>query len=148
MLDSFSLAMSQLPERGMLRILAASLAWTLALFALAWFGAIREIRRLMAGAGDYGTVFAVGGAILLMPALVVLLEAAVAALVESGLAPYWSALAIGGGCFIIGLILLLIGVRWLRAGKFIPDKTINQLQRDAATARSQVRIDDVEKRAA
>jgi hypothetical protein len=90
----------------------------------------------------------VGGAILLMPALVVLLEAAVAALVESGLAPYWSALAIGGGCFIIGLILLLIGVRWLRAGKFIPDKTINQLQRDAATARSQMRIDDVEKRAA
>jgi hypothetical protein len=90
----------------------------------------------------------VGGAILLMPALVVLLEAAVAALVESGLAPYWSALAIGGGCFIIGLILLLIGVRWLRAGKFIPDKTIHQLQRDAATARSQVRTDDVEKRAA
>jgi Putative Actinobacterial Holin-X, holin superfamily III len=90
----------------------------------------------------------VGGAILLMPALVVLLDAAVAALVESGLAPYWSALAIGGGCFIIGLILLLIGVRWLRAGKFIPDKTIHQLQRDAATARSQVRIDDVEKRAA
>jgi Putative Actinobacterial Holin-X, holin superfamily III len=90
----------------------------------------------------------VGGAILLMPALVVLLEAAVAALVESGLAPYWSALAIGGACFLIGLILLLIGVRWLRAGKFIPDKTIHQLQRDAATARSQVRIDDVEKRAA
>lgn len=90
----------------------------------------------------------VGGAILLMPALVVLLEAAVAALVESGLAPYWSALAIGGGCFILGLILLLIGVRWLRAGKFIPDKTIHQLQRDAATARSQVRTDDVEKRAA
>jgi hypothetical protein len=90
----------------------------------------------------------VGGAILLMPALVILLEAAVAALVESGLAPYWSALAIGGGCFIIGLILLLIGVKWLSAGKFIPDKTIHQLQRDAATARSQVRTDDVEKRAA
>lgn len=90
----------------------------------------------------------VGGAILLMPALVVLLEAAVAALVESGLAPYWSALAIGGACFIIGLILLLIGVRWLRAGRLIPDKTIQQLQRDAAAARSQVRIDHVEKRAA
>ena len=90
----------------------------------------------------------VGGAILLMPALVVLLEAAVAALVESGLAPYWSALAIGGGCFIIGLLLLLIGVRWLRAGGLIPDKTIYQLQRDAAAARSQVRIDHVEKRAA
>jgi Putative Actinobacterial Holin-X, holin superfamily III len=90
----------------------------------------------------------VGGAILLMPALVVLLEAAVAALVESGLAPYWSALAIGGGCFIIGLILLLIGLRWLRAGRLIPDKTLYQLQRDAATARNQVRTGYVEERAA
>jgi len=90
----------------------------------------------------------VGGAILLMPALVVLLEAAVAALVENGFAPYWSALVVGGACFVLGLILLLIGVRWLRAGKLIPDKTIHQLQRDAATARSQVRTDHVEKRAA
>ncbi len=90
----------------------------------------------------------VGGAILLMPALVVLLEAAVAALVDNGIAPYWSALIVGGACFVLGLILLLIGVSWLRAGKLIPDKTIHQLQRDAATARSQVRTDHVEKRAA
>jgi hypothetical protein len=90
----------------------------------------------------------VGGAILLMPALVVLLEAAVAALVDNGIAPYWAALIVGGACFVLGLILLLIGVSWLRAGKLVPDKTIHQLQRDAATARSQVRTGDVEKRAA
>jgi hypothetical protein len=90
----------------------------------------------------------VGGAILLMPALVVLLEAAVAALVDNGIAPYWAALIVGGACFVLGLILLLIGVSWLRAGKLVPDKTIQQLQRDAATARSQVRTDHVEKRAA
>ena len=90
----------------------------------------------------------VGGAILLMPALVVLLEAAVAALVDNGIAPYWAALIVGGACFVLGLILLLIGVSWLRAGRLVPDKTIHQLQRDAATARSQVRTDDVEKRAA
>ena len=90
----------------------------------------------------------VGGAILLMPALVVLLEAAVAALVDNGIAPYWSALMVGGACFVLGLILLLIGVSRLRAGKFVPDKTIHQLQRDAATARSQVRTDHVEQRAA
>jgi hypothetical protein len=90
----------------------------------------------------------VGGAILLMPALVVLLEAAVAALVDSGFAPYWSALIVGGACFVLGLILLLIGVSWLKAGKLMPDKTIHQLQRDAATARSQVRTDHVENRAA
>jgi len=90
----------------------------------------------------------VGGAILLMPALVVLLEAAVAALVDNGIAPYWAALMVGGACFVLGLILLLIGVSWLRAGKLVPDKTIHQLQHDAATARSQVRTDHVEKRAA
>ena len=90
----------------------------------------------------------VGGAILLMPALVVLLEAAVAALVDNGIAPYWAALVVGGACFLLGLILLLIGVSWIRAGRLVPDKTIHQLQRDAATARSQVRTDHVEKRAA
>jgi hypothetical protein len=90
----------------------------------------------------------VGGAILLMPALVVLLEAAVAALVDNGIAPYWSALIVGGACLLLGLILLLTGVSWLRAGRLVPGKTIYQLQRDAATARSQVRPDYVEKRAA
>jgi Putative Actinobacterial Holin-X, holin superfamily III len=90
----------------------------------------------------------VGGAILLMPALVVLLEAAVAALVDNGVAPYWAALAVGGACLIVGLILFLTGVSWLKAGRLVPDKTITQLQRDAATARNQVRTDYVEKRAA
>jgi hypothetical protein len=90
----------------------------------------------------------VGGAILLMPALVVLLEAAVAALVDNGIAPYWAALIVGGACLLLGLILLLIGVSRLRAGRLVPDKTIQQLQRDAATARSQVRSDHVDKRAA
>jgi len=90
----------------------------------------------------------VGGAILLMPALVVLLEAAVAALVDNGIAPYRAALLVGGACLVLGLILLLIGVSWLRSGRLMPDKTIHQLQRDAATARSQVRTDHVGKRAA
>ena len=90
----------------------------------------------------------VGGAILLMPALVVLLEAAVGALVDNGIAPYWAALIVGGACLLLGLILLLTGVSWLRAGRLVPGKTIYQLQRDAATARSQVRPDYVEKRAA
>jgi hypothetical protein len=90
----------------------------------------------------------VGGAILLMPALVVLLEAAVAALVDNGIAPYWAALIVGGACLLLGLILLLIGVSWLRAGRLVPNKTIHQLQSDAATARSHVRTDHVEKRAA
>ena len=90
----------------------------------------------------------VGGAILAMPALVVLLEAAVAALVESGMAPYWAALLVGGICLALGIILLLVGANWLRIGNLIPDKTLQQLQYDANAARNQVRTSDVEKRAA
>lgn len=99
-----------------------------------------EISEKMTHVGT-GLGLIVGGAILLMPALVVLLEAAVAALVENGYAPYWSALIVGGACLVLGLILLLIGMSWLKAARLIPDKTLYQLQRDAATARNQVRTD-------
>jgi Putative Actinobacterial Holin-X, holin superfamily III len=88
-----------------------------------------------------------GGAILAMPALVVLLEAAVAALAENGMAPYWAALFVGGACLLLGIILLLTGANWLKAGNLIPNKTLQQLQHDANAARNQVRSSYVEKRA-
>jgi Putative Actinobacterial Holin-X, holin superfamily III len=90
----------------------------------------------------------VAGAILAMPALVVLLEAAVAGLVESGMAPYWAAFLIGGLCLLLGIIFLLVGASRLRARNLVPDKTLQQLQRDADAARNQVRTSHVEKRAA
>ncbi len=88
-----------------------------------------------------------GGAVLAMPALVVLLEAAVAALAENGMAPYWAALLVGGACLLLGIILLLTGANWLRAGNLIPHRTLQQLQHDANAARNQVRSSYVEKRA-
>jgi hypothetical protein len=93
----------------------------------------------------------VGGAVLAMPALVILLEAAVAALAENGWAPYWAALLVGGLSLLLGLILLSMGANWLRAGNLIPSRTLQQLQLDANAARNashQVRANDVEKRAA
>jgi hypothetical protein len=93
----------------------------------------------------------VGGAVLAMPALVILLEAAVAALVENGWAPYWAALLIGGLSLLLGLMLLSMGANWLQAGNLIPNRTLQQLQYDANAARNashQVRANDVEKRAA
>jgi hypothetical protein len=55
-----------------------------------------------------------------------------------GLAPYWSALAIGGGLLIIGLILMLVGISRLKAKNLVPSKTIHQLKEDAALAKRQV----------
>ncbi len=95
-----------------------------------------------------GLVLIIIGAVLLMPALVILLQAAVAALTRAGLAPYWSALIVGGVVLVLGLILLMVGVGRLKAKNLLPEKTINQLQEDASVAKRQVRPDDGYQRAA
>jgi hypothetical protein len=84
----------------------------------------------------------VGGAVLLIPALVILLQAAVAGLVATGLAVGWASLIVGGVVLVIGLLLLAIGVNRLKTARLVPDKTLEQLQRDAAVAVQQVRNDD------
>jgi hypothetical protein len=91
----------------------------------------------------------VGGAVLLIPALVVLLEAAISGLQERGFAAPLAASIVGGSVLVIGLILLFVGVSRLKAKSLVPDKTIQQLQRDASMARNQMRnSDDGVKRAA
>jgi hypothetical protein len=109
-----------------------------------------EMSEKMSNMGT-GIGLLVGGAILAMPALVLLLEAAVSALVESGWAPYWASLLVGGLSLLLGLLLLSLGANWLRAGNLVPNRTLQQLQYDANAARNashQVRADYVEKRAA
>src|SRR3982751_153813 len=52
----------------------------------------------------------VGAAVLLIPALVILLQAGVAALTENyGLASYWSSLIVGGATLIVGVVMASIG---------------------------------------
>ena len=97
-----------------------------------------EINEKITQAGS-GVGMIVAGAVLLIPALVVLLQAAVAALIDQGFEPYVSALIVGGAAFLIGFIVALIGVNQLKVKKLTPDKTIKQLQSDAAFARNQVR---------
>jgi Putative Actinobacterial Holin-X, holin superfamily III len=88
-----------------------------------------------------GLAMVVFGAVLLIPALVVLLEAGVAALDRTGFAPYWSALIVGGGALLLGLIVMMIGLGRLKAERLMPRKTIEQLQQDASTVKQQMRND-------
>jgi hypothetical protein len=81
-------------------------------------------------------------AVLLIPALVVLLMAAVYGLESTGLAPYWSALAIGGGALIVGGILLLVGMSRLKPGNLVPRKAIHQVEEDVAMAKRQVNAEE------
>jgi uncharacterized membrane protein YqjE len=90
----------------------------------------------------------VGGAVLLIPALVILLQAAVAALEQNGMRPAEAAGIIGGVALLLGIILIAVGISRLRAKNLMPNKTIQQLQQDAAAAKQQMRHDYDRQRAA
>jgi uncharacterized membrane protein YqjE len=90
----------------------------------------------------------VGGAVLLIPALVILLEAAVAALEQNGMLPAAAAGIVGGCALVLGFILVAIGLSRLRMKNLIPNKTIQQLQHDSAVAKQQMRHDNDLQRAA
>src|SRR5262249_17518001 len=85
-----------------------------------------------------GLGLVVGGSILLTPALVILLQAAVSALITSKIVDEpWAPLIVGGVVFIIGLILLLVGMSRLKAGALMPNRTIQQIQNDVRVVRQQ-----------
>jgi hypothetical protein len=75
------------------------------------------------------------GAMLLIPAVVFLLQAAVMGLIDSGVDSTAAALIVGGAIFLIGMVLGLIGWSRVNAGAMVPDKTIGQLKRDAQVPR-------------
>ena len=96
-----------------------------------------------------GLGLVIGGAVLLIPALVILLQAGVAALTAAyGLASYWSALIVGGGVLILGIILLLVGTSRLKLESIMPSRTVHQLQQDASVAKQKARQENEPRRAA
>lgn len=94
-----------------------------------------------------GVGLVVAGAVFLMPALVILLQAGVAALVKVVPEP-WTSLIVGGGALLLGLLIALIGVSLLKAKNLTPEHTIHQLRRDAAVAKQQMRESNENQRAA
>ncbi len=75
------------------------------------------------------------GAVLLIPALVILMQAGIMGLIDNGADPTIAALLIGGGVFLIGMVLGLIGWSWVKPTSLVPEKTVDQLRRDAQVPR-------------
>jgi membrane protein implicated in regulation of membrane protease activity len=88
-----------------------------------------------AGRALTGMAMILLGAILLIPALVILLQAAIAGLVQNGMTPAAAALIVGGAALVLGMVLALVGWSWAKPTALVPDKTIDQLRRDAAVPR-------------
>jgi amino acid transporter len=75
------------------------------------------------------------GSMLLIPALVILLQAAIMGLIQNGTDPTLAAIIVGGGIFVIGMVLGLIGWSRVNVAALVPDRTIDQLKRDAQVPR-------------
>ena len=91
-----------------------------------------------------GIAMAGAAAVLLLPSLVILMMAGVYGISEATDWPLWaSALVVGGGFTLIGLILLAVGASRLKARALMPTKTFSNLQEDAALAKRQIQTEPV-----
>ena len=86
-----------------------------------------------------GIGYVAGAAILCVPVLVMLLLALALWLVALGLSPPLAHLAAAGCGVIVGAILALIGANYLKPDNLKPRVTIQQVQRDVATAKELAR---------
>lgn len=82
---------------------------------------------------------AAGGA-LLLGALIVLLFAAVSLLVRfGGIAVGWAQLIVAAAFALLGYLLIRAGLSKLKVSNLMPDRTAEQLSRDAQAVKEQVR---------
>lgn len=79
-----------------------------------------------------------GGAILLLAALLVLLQALVLAL-SNIMDPAWAALLVGVVVAILGVLLLRAGANLAKPANLTPDRTLRQVGKDAELAKEQVK---------
>ena len=78
-----------------------------------------------------GLILIVIGAIFLIAALGMILQALVSILIAAGLSPAAAILLVAGGAAVIGLVLFLLGQNRLSPAELSPDRTLNSLSRDS-----------------
>ena len=79
------------------------------------------------------------GAVILMPALVLLLFAASAALIRNGLSEPLAYLLTGAGAALFSAVLIATGLSRLSGDALKPSITLDQVQRDKVAAKEMVR---------
>ena len=103
-----------------------------------------EIRLAGAEAADKFNIAAVAlglvvlGAVLLIGALILFLQAAVAALVAGGMSVTTATVLVGGVALVAGLALAWLGFSRLKTERLKPHRTIGQLQRDVEAVKNEV----------
>lgn len=79
------------------------------------------------------------GAMLVLPALVMILLAIAAALGRAGFEPWVANLATGAGALLLGAIFAWIGASRLSARRLAPRETLDEIRRDGTALREMAR---------
>jgi Putative Actinobacterial Holin-X, holin superfamily III len=78
-----------------------------------------------------GLIMIVLGAVFLVVALGMVLQALVAVLIAADISAPVALLLVAGGAAVLGLVLFLIGQSRLKPAELTPDRTLNSLSRDS-----------------
>jgi hypothetical protein len=78
------------------------------------------------------------GAVIMIPAVVVLLFAAAAGLMHAGFSDPVAYLIVGGAAVLFAAMLIIVGINRMSGDALTPSVTINQLQRDKAAAKEMI----------
>jgi hypothetical protein len=79
------------------------------------------------------------GAVILLPAVFILLLAIVRWLAVAGIPEQWGLLIVGGVIAILGVALLMKGINNLKGPALVPSRTIEQVRADVSLAKEHVR---------
>jgi hypothetical protein len=78
-----------------------------------------------------GLILILLGAIFLIAALGMILQAMVSVLINAGMSPPAAILLVAGGAAVVGLVLFLVGQNRLNPADLTPDRTLNSLSHDS-----------------
>lgn len=92
-----------------------------------------------AGKAMNAAAFIAAGAVLIMPASVLILFAVAEGLMHLGLSDALAYLAAGGGAALVAIVLIWMGIDRLSGRALKPDRTLNQLRNDQAVAKELMR---------
>jgi hypothetical protein len=114
---------------GIVTLVTAAIAQSADLVQMEFRLARAEISEKLA-ALRVGLAMMAAGAIFLIVALGMLLQALVSVLIASGMSPPAAILVVAGGAAVIGLVLFLMGQKRLDPEELVPERTLTSLSRD------------------
>jgi hypothetical protein len=114
---------------GLVTLATMALAQTTDLLQAEFRLARAELSEKM-GALRAGLIMIVLGAVFLIVALGMVLQALVGVLVAAGVSAPVALVLVAGGAAVLGLVLFLVGQGRLKPDELSPDRTLNSLSRD------------------